>query len=109
MTAAHDRLRGATRVRLRPSAALRFERTPDIEGREVVLRDAIVPPGATVPVRFAAGVNLPALVRLVDGCDDVPAIFSAYHAHVGPAPVDNLLTGLSLLVARHALILEDAR
>ena len=57
----------------------------------------------------AAGVNLPALVRLVAGCDDVPAIFSAYHAHVGPAPLDSLITGLSLLVARHALILEDAR
>jgi flavin-dependent dehydrogenase len=109
ISAAHDRLRGATRVRLRQSTGLRFETTPDIEGREVVLRDAIVPPGGTVPVRFAAGVNLPALVRLADRCDDVPAIFSAYHAHVGPAPVDNLLTGLSLLVARHALILEDAR
>jgi len=109
ISAAHNRLRGATRIRLRQSAALRFETTPDIEGREVVLRDAIVPPGGTVPVRFAAGVNLPALVRLADRCDDMPAIFSAYHAHVGPAPVDNLLTGLSLRVARHALILEDAR
>jgi hypothetical protein len=75
----------------------------------VVLRDAIVPPGSDTPLRFAAGVNLPALVRLVAGCDDVPAIFSAYHAHVGPAPLDSLITGLSLLVARHALILEDAR
>ena len=96
-------------MRLRQSSALRFDTTPDIEGREVVLRDAILPPGATTPLRFSAGVNLPALVRLVGDCDDVPAIFSAYHAHVGPAPVDNLITGLSLLVARHALILEDAR
>ena len=109
IAAAHDRLRAATRVRLRRSAALRFDTAPDIEGHEIVLRDAIVAPGDTLPLRFAAGVNLPALVRLVDGCDDVPAIFSAYHAHVGPVPVDNLLTGLSLLVARHALILEDAR
>jgi flavin-dependent dehydrogenase len=109
LTAAHARLRGATRVRLRQSSALRFDTAPDIEGREVVLRDAILPPGATTPLRFAAGVNLPALVRLVGDCDDMPAIFSAYHAHVGPAPVDNLITGLSLLVARHALILEDAR
>jgi flavin-dependent dehydrogenase len=107
--AAHERLRGGARVRLRPSAALRFLPAPDIEGREVVLRDAIVPPGSDTPLRFAAGVNLPALVRLVAGCDDVPAIFSAYHAHVGPAPLDSLITGLSLLVARHALILEDAR
>ena len=109
IAAAHDRLRAATRVRLRRSAALRFDTAPDIEGHEIVLRDAIVAPGDTLPLRFAAGVDLPALVRLVDGCDDVPAIFSAYHAHVGPVPVDDLLTGLSLLVARHALILEDAR
>lgn len=109
VAAAHERLRGTTRLRLRPSDALRFQPAPDIEGREVVLRDAILAPGSETPLRFAAGVNLPALVRLVAGCDDVPAIFSAYHSHVGPAPLDNLMTGLSLLIARHALILEDAR
>jgi flavin-dependent dehydrogenase len=108
LAAAHARLRESAHLRLRPSAALRFDTTPEIEGREVVLRDAIVPPGTKIPLRFAAGVNLPALVRLVAGCDGVPAIFSAYHAHVGPAPLDNLITGLSLLVARRALILEEA-
>jgi flavin-dependent dehydrogenase len=106
---AHARLREADRVRLRPSSALRFGSTPDIEGCEVVLRDGIVVPGSDTPTRFAAGVNLPALVRIASEFDEVPAIFSAYHAHVGPAPVDNLVTALSVLVARHALLLEDAR
>jgi hypothetical protein len=81
----------------------------DIEGREVVLREGLVLPGDDRPVRFAAGVNLPALVRLAAECDEVPALFSAYNTHVGPVPMDGLLTGLSLLVARHALISEDAR
>ncbi|HTK27958.1 MAG TPA: tryptophan 7-halogenase [Vicinamibacterales bacterium] len=106
---AHERLRAAPRARLRVPAGLRFGSAPEVEGREIVLREAIVIPGSDTPVRFAAGVNLPALVRLAGKCDDVGSIFSAYHAHVGPAPVDSLVTGLSVLVARQALILEDAR
>jgi len=61
-------------------------------------------PGA---VPFAAGVDLPALARLARGGGDVAALIAAYHAQVGPAPVAGLLTGLSLLVARHALIAES--
>jgi len=59
-------------------------------------------------MRFAAGVNLPALVRLARQCDQVSALISAYHSEIGPVPVQGLLTGLSLLVARHALIDEDS-
>jgi flavin-dependent dehydrogenase len=106
---AFDRLRDAAQIRLRPSSSLRFASMADIEGREVVLREGLVLPGDDRPVRFAAGVNLPALVRLAAECDEVPALFSAYNTHVGPVPMDGLLTGLSLLVARHALISEDAR
>jgi flavin-dependent dehydrogenase len=106
---AFDRLRDAVRIRLRPSSSLRFAPVADIEGREVVLREGLVLPGDHRPVRFAAGVNLPALVRLAAGCAEVPALFSAYNSHVGPVPMDGLLTGLSLLVARHALISEDVR
>ena len=61
------------------------------------------------PIGFAAGVNLAALARLAADCDGVPALFSAYTARVGPVPMDGLLTGLSMLVARQALIQEDAR
>jgi flavin-dependent dehydrogenase len=104
-----DRLRSAGAAKLRPSPALRFETAPDIEGREVVLREAIVVPGWDRPLQFAAGVDLPALVRLAGNCRDVPGIFSSYHAHVGAAPIDCLVTGLSLLLARQALILEDGR
>jgi flavin-dependent dehydrogenase len=106
---AFDRLRDAAQIRLRPSSSLRFASIADIEGREVVLREGLVMPGDDRPVRFAAGVNLPALVRLAAECDEVPALFSAYNTHIGPVPMDGLLTGLSLLVARHALISEDAR
>jgi hypothetical protein len=105
---AHERLRRAGHVRLRVSSALRFGTTPDVEGREIVLREAIVFPGEAAAERFAAGVNLPALVRAASAADDMAAIFSAYHAQAGPAPLDQIVTGLSVLVARDALVLEDA-
>ena len=105
---AFDRLRDASLGRLRPAASLRFEPAAAIEGREVVMRDALVLPDADAPMRFAAGVNLPALVRLARQCDQVSALISAYHSEIGPVPVQGLLTGLSLLVARHALIDEDS-
>lgn len=101
---AFDRLRKAPRVRLRPAPALRFEPAAAIEGREVVMRDALLLPGDTMPLRFVGGVNLPMLVGLTRECHDMPALIAAYRAHVGPLPVQGLLAGLSLLVARHALI-----
>jgi flavin-dependent dehydrogenase len=103
---AFDHLRASEHVRLRASAALRFDSVAIIEGREVVMRDALIVPGLDAPLQFAAGVNLPALARLATACGEVPALIAAYHAQVGPVPVSGLLTGLSLLLARHALVAE---
>jgi flavin-dependent dehydrogenase len=105
--AAFEQLRGAARLRLRPASYLRFEPAAAIEGREVVMRDAIAMPGLDAPLQFAAGVNLAALARLACEVDQVPALIAAYRAQVAPVPVDGLLTGLSLLVARRALVAED--
>jgi flavin-dependent dehydrogenase len=103
---AFDDLRATARVRLRASSSLRVEPIAAIEGREVVLRDALVVPGVAAPLRFAAGVDLPALARLARGAEDVSALIAAYHEQVGPVPVSGLLTGLSLLVAHQALVIE---
>jgi len=103
---AFDHLRASEHLRLRASDALRFESVAIIEGREVVMRDALIVPGLDAPLQFAAGVNLPALARLATACREVPALIAAYHAQVGPVPLTGLLTGLSLLVARHALVAE---
>ena len=65
-------------------------------------------PGGKRPLQFAAGVDLPRLARIASRCDDVPAIIEAYHQHVGPVAVAGLLTGLSLLVARQALVAEES-
>jgi flavin-dependent dehydrogenase len=103
---AFERLRASEHVRLRVSAALQYQPMASIEGREVVMRDALVVPGLESPLQFAAGVNLAALARLADGHSEVAALLAAYHAEVGPVPLTGLLTGLSLLVARHALVAE---
>jgi len=105
---AFEQLRATEHVRLRPAAALRFEPVASIEGREVVMRDALIVPGLGEPLQFAAGVNLAALARLATGRDEVPALFAAYRAQIGPVPLTGLLTGLSLLVARHALVAEGS-
>ena len=105
---AFDRLRSAVHLRLRTSTTLQFEPIAAIEGRRVVMREAIVVPGRDAPLHFAAGVNLPALARLARNGGEVPALIEAYRAQVGPAPLGGLLTGLSLLVARRALVAEDS-
>ena len=91
---AFDHLRAAEHVRLRAADAVRFEPAAIIEGREVVMRDALIVPGVDAPLQFAAGVNLPALARLAVACGEVPALIEAYQAQVGPVPL-TLLTGLS--------------
>jgi flavin-dependent dehydrogenase len=104
---AFDRLRETADVRLRASEAVRFEPVATIEGREVVMRDALIVPGVDAPLQFAAGVNLPALARLAAACGEVPALIEAYQTEVGPVPVTGLLKGLSLLVARQAVSIAD--
>jgi flavin-dependent dehydrogenase len=103
--AAFESLRAGEHVRLRISDTLRFAPVAAIEGREVVLRDGVVLPGAG-PVPFAAGVDLAALARLARGGCEVPALIAAYQDEVGRVPLAGLLTGLSLLVARRALVAE---
>jgi flavin-dependent dehydrogenase len=103
---AFDQLRRAGRVQ--PSPQLRFAPMPVIAGREVVMRDAILVPGSDTPLQFAAGVDLATLARIASTCADVPAIIDAYQRRVGAVPAAGLLTGLSVLVARHALVPEDS-
>lgn len=95
-----ERLRATPALDLTAAPGLRFEMAAVIEGREVVMREAVVFPGFQSPVRFAAGVNLPELVRISTGCRDVASLIDAYHTCVGKVDVGDLLIGLSLLIAR---------
>ena len=104
--AAFEQLRADRAVRVRPSDALRFASVPTIDGREVVMREAVVVQGLESPMHYAAGVDLARLARIVSGGADVPTIIAAYHDNVGLVPIAGLLTGLSFLIARQALVTE---
>jgi hypothetical protein len=58
------------------------------------------------PLHYAAGVDLAQLARIVARCADVPAIIAAYRDKVAPVPIAGVLTGLSFLIARQALVTE---
>jgi flavin-dependent dehydrogenase len=104
--AAFEHLRADAAVRVRPADALRFASVPTIDGREVVMREAVFVAGLESPVHYAAGVDLARLARIVSGGADVPTIIAAYQSNVGPVPIAGLLTGLSFLIARQALVTE---
>ena len=103
---AFERLRAHGAVRVRPSGSIAFTSVPTIEGRHVVMREAVVVPGHAAPLHYAAGIDLARLTRIVANGADVPAIIAAYQQSVDPVPMAGVLTGLSLLVARQALVAE---
>lgn len=103
---AFEGLRAAASLRIRPSPALTFGLASTIEGRHVVMRDALVVPGLEAPLRFAAGINLPELARLAPACADVSGLMEAYERRNGAVAAPALLTGLSWLLARRVLVME---
>ena len=105
---AFETLRDRPSLGLKPSPHLTLGRAAVVEDREIVLRDAVVIPGFDEPVRFAAGVNLPELIRIAAGSRDVASLIGTYHARVAAIDPRSLLVGLSFLVARE-LMVRDAK
>lgn len=101
-----ERLRDAPNICLAPGPLLTYANAAVIEDREIVLREGIVVPGFEAPVRFAAGVNLPELIRLAPECRDMPSLAEAYERRVAAVDPRELLIGLSFLVTRGALSLS---
>jgi flavin-dependent dehydrogenase len=99
---AFDSLRNAPALDL-VSEAVKLEKTAVIEGRQIVMRDALVVPGYDEPVRFAAGVNLPELIRMSSGGREVAAVIDAYHTQVDRVDPTSILRGLSVLVGKGLL------
>ena len=99
-----QRLRDEHSFDWKPAPGLRFDRTAVIEGREIVLRDAVVVPGLDEPVRFWAGVNLPALIQIAAACRDVGSLIDAYHRQVVPVHPGHLVLALSLLSTRGLIV-----
>ena len=105
---AFEKLRDTPTLGLKPAHHLALGRAAVVEDRQIVLRDGVVIPGFEEPVRFAAGVNLPELIRLAAGSNDVASLIETYHARVAAIDPRSLLVGLSFLIARD-LMVSDAR
>jgi flavin-dependent dehydrogenase len=103
---AFERLRRLQTGRLKQRTSLTFAKTPVIEGRVIVMRQAVVVPGGDMPIRFAAGVNLPEVLRISADGLDVSSLIDTYQRQVGRINPRNLLAALSFLVSRGLLITE---
>jgi MYXO-CTERM domain-containing protein len=109
MRAALHLIRDSDAIDLALDDRVTFEPRPVIRGREIVLEDALTPPPGTGQaalgprVRFVDNVDLVALARLAGGHRHVPDLFEAYCRTSGPAPLPNVIGGLSLLVAAGVL------
>jgi len=101
--AAFEALKQSPAIRLRRAADVRTEKRPAIQGREVVMEDALVSPAMPSGVRFLDGVNLVRLVEIAGNYRDVPHMFEAYNRTAPPVGLPNFLGALSLLLAKRVL------
>ena len=69
----------------------------------------MVVPGIAEPVRYAFGVNLPALLRIAPHVEDVAALMNAYKSRVAAIDPRNLLAAFSLLLAKQLLQSREDR
>ena len=101
-----EKLKRKRVLRLRRAANVRMETRPAIEGREIVLGDALVASGAGEPLDYFESVSLPRLVEIAERYQQVPDMFEAYNRTNSPVPLPNFLAALSSLVARRILLDE---
>jgi flavin-dependent dehydrogenase len=97
-------LRKKASIRLRPAEGVAMERKPGIEGREVVLREALNAPGLAEPIDFIANVNAPKLLEIAPSCAQVPDLFEAYNRIAPPVALPHFLAALSRLLATGILV-----
>jgi len=95
---AFERIRTAPHIDLRIADGFTFEQQPVVRGREIVLE-----PTLAGGMRFAANVDLVRLAEIAPRHRDVPDLFEAYCRTCSPVPLPNVVSGLSLLVARGIL------
>jgi flavin-dependent dehydrogenase len=94
--AAFDRIRASDEIDFAIADEVRFEEQPVIRGNEIVLEPAFAG-------RFAADIDLVALARIACRHRRVPDVHDAYCRTHPPASLPNVVSGLSLLVARGIL------
>jgi hypothetical protein len=102
--AAFDAIRRSPTIDLAPADDLRFVPQAVIRGREIVIEDAIALPTSRTTLRYLAGVDLVALVRIASAHRHVPDLYDAFCRAHAPVSMPALLAALSLLIANRILI-----
>ena len=86
-------------VQLRRGAGVRLVKLASVEGREIVLRDAVVGAGMGEPCDFIANVDVPILVDLSPHHSQIPELFEAYNRTAKAVTLPQFLTALATLLA----------
>jgi len=99
-----NQLKRKSAIRLRCAESVRTESRPAIEGREIVLRDALTMPGFRGVFDYFENVDLPRLVDLAPHHTQVPDLFEAYNRTCRPVALPNFLAALAMLLAEGVLV-----
>jgi flavin-dependent dehydrogenase len=97
-------LRRRKSIRLQRGESVKTCERAGIEGREVLLRDALITPGNAAPLDFVANVNVVRLVEMAPDHRHVPDLFESYNRACGPAELPDFLMALATLVAKGVLV-----
>ena len=101
---AFGELRAAPSIRLRPAPGLRRLRLPAVRGRRIVLDEHLASPALPDGVRFLRDVDIPPLVEMAGGFDQVPDLYQAYLDRVATVSLPDFLGALSVLLGKGMLI-----
>ena len=100
---AFSELRAAPAIRLRPAPGLRRLRLPAVRGRRIVLDEHLASPALPDGVRFLRDVDLPPLVEMASGFEQVPDLYQAYLDRVAAVSLPDFLGALSVLLGKGML------
>jgi len=107
--AAFERIRSASSIEFALAENVRVEPQPVIRGREIVLEDAFMlaehrrSRWGEAGLRYADNVDLLRLAKVACRYPRVPDVYEAYCRATDAAPLPNVISGLSLLVAKGIL------
>ncbi|HEY6393324.1 MAG TPA: tryptophan 7-halogenase [Bryobacteraceae bacterium] len=99
-----NQLKRKSAIRLLRAENVRVESKPVIEGREIVLRDALTMAGLPAPLDYFENVDLPRLVDLAVHHTQVPDLFEGYNRACRPVALPNFLAALAMLLAERVLV-----
>ena len=99
-------LRAAPAIRLRPAPGFHRLQLPAVRGRRIVLDEHLASAALPDGVRFLRDIDLPPLVEMAGGYDQVPDLYQAYLDRVATVSLPDFLGALSVLLGKGMLTNE---